>query len=315
MTVEQYFIDWLDRQKVDWQKSTYEANTVYFYKHIIPWFAERVDDISKLTAKDINDYIIHIKTSGRLDGKSGGLSDASVKKHLSLIKQALNEAVVLGYINTNPALSVKLRRSKKHVSAKHVIYTTAEAFRVLKTFEGHRLYLLVKIALFYGLRRSEVLGLRWSAIDFEKNELRIEHTIVKSLTIEAKDSTKTDESCATFELLPDIKADLQKTFENRRLDSKYIFTWDDGRVYRPDYITKAFTKHLKKCGLPIMRFHDLRHSTASILFDSGKSLEFVKAWLRHKDIETTSNIYLHYSSARKKICAGEVAEVFSITAT
>ncbi len=311
MTVSQFFQEWLERQRIDLQKSTYEAYTVYFNKHIIPWFEATSNDITQLTAKDVNDYIIHLKINGRLDGKQGGLSEASVKKHLSLIKQALNEAVVLGYIQANPSLSVKLKRSKKATSTQYVMLTTNEAYRLLKTFENHRLYPIIKTALFYGLRRSEVLGLKWSAIDFENNELRIQHTIVKSLTIEKKDNTKTPGSRATFELLPEIKEMFLRLYEKRNPNSQYIFTWEDGRHYRPDYVTKAFKKHLKKCGLPVMRFHDLRHSTASILFDSGMELEDVKNWLRHSDIETTSNIYLQYSSARKKICSSKVSSIFS----
>ena len=69
---------------------------------------------------------------------------------------------------------------------------------------------------------------------------------------------------------------------------------------------------MKKMGLPKMRFHDLRHSTASILFDSGLPLEEVKDWLRHSDIETTSNIYLHYGKARRKLVSDTVGALFRI---
>lgn len=309
MTTALFFEEWLADVKNDIQKSTYEAYTIYFYRHIIPWFTEHANTLETLTARNIKDFINHLKTDGRIDGK-GGLSSASVKKYLSLIKQALNEAVIEGYISVNPALVVKLKRTSKTVSTKAVMLDISEVNRLLKAFEGHRLYELVFITLFYGLRRSEVVGLKWSAIDFEANELRIEHTIVKSRTIEAKDTTKTDGSKATFELSEQTKKLLYDLYLKRPPNSKYVFCWDNGKEYRPDYVTRAFVKHLKKSNLKPMRFHDLRHSTASLLFDRGMSIEDVKQWLRHSDIETTSNIYLHYGRGRKKLFADKVSDIF-----
>ncbi len=81
-------------------------------------------------------------------------------------------------------------------------------------------------------------------------------------------------------------------------------------MYRPDCVTRTFQRILKRHKLPEMRFHDLRHSTASILFDKGWDLEAVKAWLRHADIETTSNIYLHISKDRKHLLAADLQGTF-----
>ena len=94
--------------------------------------------------------------------------------------------------------------------------------------------------------------------------------------------------------------------------SGYILTRGNGKPLRPDCLTRSFQRRLKKMGLPKMRFHDLRHSTASILFDSGMPLEEVKNWLRHSDIETTSNIYLHYGKARRKLVSDTVGALFRI---
>lgn len=307
-----FFTEWLEDEKLVLQKSTYEAYTVYFNKHIVPYFSKHCEMLSDITSRDVKNYINYIKSDGRLDGKKGGLSDVSIKKHLSVLKQSLNDAVVYGYIPFNPAMSIKFRKITKSTYKTAIMMTVTEAQNVINAFKMHRLYPIVVLALYYGLRRSEVLGLRWSAIDFENNELRIEHTIVKNLTIEAKDSTKTDNSNATYELLPEIREMLLKMKNENFTNSDYVFVWEDGRCYRPDYVTRAFQKQLKKSHLAKMRFHDLRHSTASILFDKGMSLEDVKNWLRHSDIETTSNIYLHYGRARQKIVSSAVAGLFEI---
>lgn len=309
MTTTEFFSEWLSDMRLELERSTYEAYTVYFNKHIIPYFA-RVGDLTNLTARHVKNYINYKRTDGRCDGKQGGLSTASVKKHLSLIKQALNEAVILDHIPANPALSVKIRRSTRSITEKTVLLSADEAFKVIDAFEGHQLQACVTLALIYGLRRSEVLGLKWSAIDFTRNELRIEHTVVKGLTIEAKDSTKTPTSRATFELIPRVREMLLELYEKRPKNSEYINVWPDGRLFRPDYVTRGFQRVLKNNGLPRMRFHDLRHSTASILYDRGLSLEEAKRWLRHNDIETTSNIYIHCGRGRQKLTSSTISDIF-----
>ena len=102
----------------------------------------------------------------------------------------------------------------------------------------------------------------------------------------------------------------RKEYEELYTQTDYIFTQPDGRLYRPDSITRTFQRTLKRHDLPVMRFHDLRHSTASILFDKGWDLESVKSWLRHADIETTSNIYLHISNGRKRLMAKDMTGTF-----
>ncbi len=300
MLTSDYFNQWLADEKPYIAKSTYEAYTVYFSRHIIPYFNEHCPNLEDIKPRTVKEYTNYIKTSGRLDGKSGGLGDASIKKHLALIKQALNEAVVYEYIPSNPAANVKLRRSQKPVAERTVMLNAKEAQQVIYACYGHPVYPAVVLALYYGLRRSEVCGLRWSSVDFEKNEMRIEHTVVKNLTIDEKDATKTDLSKATYELLPDVR-DMLEEIKRQKPRSEYVVTWNDGRPIRPDSLTKAFQRRLRSHDIPVMRFHDLRHSAASVLFDMGFSLEEVKDWLRHSDIETTSNIYLHYGRDRRKL--------------
>lgn len=94
--------------------------------------------------------------------------------------------------------------------------------------------------------------------------------------------------------------------------SDYVFTWPNGRMIRPDYVTHRFQKVLENKGLTKMRFHDLRHSCASILYDKGWNVKDIQEWLRHADIETTMNIYTHISDQRKKILAKDLENTFYI---
>ncbi len=310
MTVDEYLAEWLEAQQSAVETSTYEAIRIYIQRHLMPFFSGL--ELAKLTSKDVQGYIRHKSTGGRCDGKEGGLSTVSVRKHVSVLKQALKDAVLDGYIASNPALNVKMKKQKSGITEKSVLMSTEEAQAVLEIFEGHPIYLAVALSLYYGLRRSEVLGLRWSSIDFKFDTITINHTIVKNVTIVAKDRTKTEASKRTYELLPELKTALLQRYNEQGKISDYVFCWQDGRTMRPDYVTKSFQKVLKRNGFKHMRFHDLRHSTASILFDRGWQLEDVKNWLGHSDIETTSNIYLHYGSARKKLLAKGLEGMFEI---
>jgi len=112
--------------------------------------------------------------------------------------------------------------------------------------------------------------------------------------------------------LKDHQNENKKVFGNTYKESDYIFAWQDGRLYRPDYVTKSFQRVLKKHGLKKIRFHDLRHSTASILYDKGWSLKDIQEWLGHADIETTGNIYTHISIQRKQATAKSLEKTFVI---
>ena len=254
---------------------------------MIPYFSELDLTLKQLKPKHILEYYNYKNTGGRLNGKEGGLGNASLRSHAALLKAILNEAVVLEYIQGNPALNVSVpKRATTTLSKDKKVYMTAsEANKMLGDIQTEEIYPLVYVALYYGLRKSEVLGLKWDAVDFDKDTMEIKSTVVKNKTIVYKDTTKTEGSHQVYELLPKVKALLldikAKQETNINLygaiytPSDYIFTHPDGRLYPPDCVTRSFQRALKRHNLPTMRFHDLRHSTASILFDKGWDLESV----------------------------------------
>lgn len=303
MTTAQYLTQWHEGRRVLLRTSTYEAEGIYITRHLIPYFEQIAPTLAELTPMNIHTYTRYKMGDGRHDGKAGGLSVVSVRKHLSVLRQALDDAVMLGCIPNNPAASVRIKKRTASVSPRTVFLTASDAQRLIDGLQGRPIRPAVALALLYGLRRSEVLGLCWDAIDFAGNTLTIRRTVVKNLTIQESDATKTDSSRRTFELLPEVRTMLEQLQASRPVGSRYIFCHSDGTVWRPDTLTRTFQRELARIGLPKMRFHDLRHSTASILFDRGWDLEDVKNWLGHTDIETTSNIYLHYGRTRKVLLA------------
>ena len=319
-----YFIPflkkWCDKHKAEVQPNSYESMVTNINAHIEPYFNAhnyRLDDVTPLMISDFYDFL---STKG--NHKTGeGLGSASIKKISSLLKQSFNAALVLGLIKTNPAAAVKIPKNKNEKKDVKCVYMNkTDANKVIKAFNGHQLKPLVFIALFYGLRRSEVIGLKWENVDFENSTFEIKSTIVRHRTLIEKDTTKTDDSNAVYEMLPQviqILKNLKEEQEQNRAflggaykETGYVFVWPDGRFFKPDYVSNEFKKVVENAGLPAMRFHDLRHSTASILFDMGWDIEKIKCWLRHADIDTTSNIYTHISKDRKKIMAQELKDLY-----
>ena len=217
-------------------------------------------------------------------------------------------------------MHVPLPKNKEKRS--QLFLNALQANKLLELFKGHRLQPIIYMALYYGLRRGEVLGLKWPAIDFKNNKLKINHIVTRTLTIVEKDRPKTVSSKREYSLLPEIKKMLlkirleqkhnKKLFGKSYYNSDYVFTWEDGRAYNPGYITKAFQKVLAKNNFPKMRFHDLRHSCASILYDKGWELKDIQTWLGHADIETTANIYTHISKSRKEFMAKDLEHTFAM---
>ena len=166
-----------------------------------------------------------------------------------------------------------------------------------------------------------LLGLQWDSIDFESGTLTIRHTVSKVTKPVEKDKTKNASSYRSFPLLPEARAIFLQALSdqrtNRRLFGKayqenpYVFKWPDGRPFPPDYITHHFARLLQKNGLPRIRFHELRHSCASILLSNGFTLKDVQEWLGHSDIKMTANVYGHLDMARKQSIAQEMSSLLS----
>lgn len=316
-----YLRRWLERKKPYVELSTWEGYKIYVEKHIIPYFEPLGLSMRELKPQHIKEYYDAKYVGGRCDGKDGGLSIPSIKKHGIVLREALGEAVLEDMIARNPADGVKMPAKDTSVREKRFL-TAEEANDVLMAFAGHPLEALVYTTLYYGLRRSEILGLQWNAIDFQRNTMTICHTVVKNLTVVEKDSTKTKTSFHTYDLIPDVKEVLlrqkSRQAENRKIlgsayhKSDYVFTWDDGTLFRPDYVTRGFQRVLKANGIPKMRFHDLRHSTASILYDKGWDMKDIQLWLRHSSIDVTADIYTHISENRKASMAQTLNSTFKL---
>ncbi len=308
---------WLEQIKKTVDNVTYQGYEQLANAHIIPYFSSKKIRLQDIVKDHLQAYIDEKALCGRLD-KKGGLSAKSLKLHRNILNQTLKEALKSGLILVNPCQWVKLPQLQRR---EPTFYNAEQVENLLNTIINDKVfYLLVKITATYGLRRSEVLGLKWNSINFENNTLQICHTVVKVNEVVCKDKTKNASSFRTFPLVPEIKqlliaektrqAQNRKEFGKQYKNTAYIFVWDNGCPYTPDYVSHHFKLILNNNDLPHIRFHDLRHSCASILLSRGFTLKDVQEWLGHADIKMTANIYGHLDIKRKQTIADTMASMF-----
>lgn len=298
-----YMEEWLEIVKTSIATVTYSSYSMMVKKTIAPYFRRRKIKLVDLTAKDIqNFYLAELKR----------VSANTVIHYHANIHKALKYAVKLDLILTNPA--DKIERPRKG-SFKGSFYDTEEMKLLLEAVKGTKFEIPVMLAAFYGLRRSEVLGLKWDAVDFDKNTITIKHTVTtceldgKRILVK-EDRTKNKASMRTLPLVDFVKEKLlslkAEQEENRMLCGRsyikdfmgYICINEIGDLIKPGYLSVEFPKLLEKKGLRRIRFHDLRHSCASLLIANGVPMKQIQEWLGHSDFSTTANIYAHldYSS-------------------
>ena len=175
-------------------------------------------------------------------------------------------------------------------------YTEDECMELLEKVKNTPLELIVNIATYYGLRRSEVIGLKWDAIDFTNNRITIKHKVTQATVdnkrvLVKKNKLKNKTSYRSLPLVDDVRdlllAEKQKQIENKKLygntyknKENYICVYDDGEIMKPDTITRKFPDFLADNDMNEIRLHDLRHTCASLLLANGVSMKEIQEWLR-----------------------------------
>lgn len=315
----EYIKLWLEETKSQMDAITFSGYEQYAMKHIIPYFQDKKLLLKDVSVRDIEGYYNYKSRSGRIDGNPGGLSFRSIKLHSVVISSVFKKAIRDGLIKSNPCEYARIPNlNKSQPTAK--FYTVEQCKKLLELAEGTPLYDMIYITTIYGLRRSELIGLRWNAVDFENNTIIINHTVVLQGKVVAKNKTKNKTSRRIYPLLDDVKAILielkKKQEKNRKFfgdcytENDYVFTKEDGTSYYPSYPSKALHKLLEENNLEMIRWHDLRHTTASMLMLKGWQMKEISEWLGHSDIGTTMNIYAHINLEHKKVLGDTLNGLF-----
>ena len=298
-----FLMDWLEMHKVRIEAVTYAG-----YKRLLlqmqPYFKQRRIYLLDLTTKHIQDYCTY---------KLKSIGPNSVLKHLTLIKTALKYAQKIKMLKENPADWVERPKKQKFIGD---YYNKDEISTLLGVIKGSPIETPLMFAIYFGLRRSEIVGVKWSSVDWVNKTLTISHKIVPvndngKYRLDASDRLKTKSSYRTMPLddtfisfLAGIKA--QQEANKKLFGNAYSYEYDGyicvndmGHLINPNYITVAFRKLLDKNGMRRIRLHDLRHSCATLLLSLGYNMKDIQVWLGHGDIGTTMNIYAHVESSAK----------------
>ena len=303
-----YLAKWLKIIKPQVEETTFTGYRSIIEKQVIPYYLPFELYLGEVQAKHIKGYYDFLMVER-------GQTANTVKHHHANIRKALQMAMIDDLIPSNPADKVQLPRIKPYLAT---VYNQEELHELLYCVKDNSLEIPVKMAAYYGLRAGEVCGLRWSCIDFKRKTITINHTIGKITTDDGKhvtvkrNRTKNMASYRTLPLIPEIEKLLldkkQQTAERKKhfgnsydnSNSAYVCTGKLGKLLTPGNLSRYFRTLLQRYELKHLRFHDLRHSCASLLLANGISMKEIQDWLGHSSYTTTANIYAHLDSNSKR---------------
>jgi len=270
--------EYLDFSQTSKARSSYERDITSLRPHLIPHFGDEY--IGNISSKAIEQYIAKRREY---------VAPATANRELSCIKHLYAKAIEWGYVRENPAKPVK----KLKEPPGRVRYLEPEEIEALLNACSRHLRPIVVTALHTGMRKSEILSLRWSQVDFRNRTIAIE----KSKNIEARAIPIDDV----------LLAELKKT--PRHLHGTYVFCKGDGKAWRS--IDVGFRAAVKRAGIEGFRFHDLRHTFASYLVMSGSDLRTVQQLLGHKGLAMTMR-YAHLAQGHLQQAVNRLPSVLGV---
>ena len=277
---------------------------------ICPYFAEQGILLANVSHLDLQAFY-HLRMH------EANVSPNTIRHYHAYIHRALNYAVKAGMIQKNPADQVELPRKREHEAH----FLDANSVRILmKAAEETDMESVVRLAIQFGLRRGEIIGLKWTDFDFENNLLHIRGVISRGETLVYKEP-KTRASRREFPLTDEMvrywKAVRAKQEENRRTLGRhysraaeaFVCVDGHGNLLKLEYITRQIPHLCRRCGIDEVRLHELRHTNISLLLQNGASMKEVQEWAGHSSYMTTANIYAHVQADSKMKLAHSIQDV------
>lgn len=314
--VYDYLVSYLKRVEPELQKNTIVSYRSMTNGKIRRYFQRRPQlTVGNLKPQDIQDFYQSLFADGVVAN--------TVIHYHALLRRAFQQAFKEERIDANPFDRVgRPKKNKFHGEN----YTQEELLTLLHLARGDVIYPAILLAGAMGLRRSEALGVRWSRIDWEKRTVLLDTKIVEyrengKKKVEPVEEMKNKSSRRTLPLPDPVVEMLQVQKEHREVYRKmfqgsynaqyldYVCVNQLGELLRPSYVTDHFRELLEKYGLRHIRFHDLRHTFASLLINQDVPLINVSNFLGHSDLSTTANIYAHLDKASKQASASVISDI------
>lgn len=314
ITLVDLLAEWLEYEAGDEvRKQTLLTYRQYADKRIYPYFKEQYPD---LKAKDITPWIMQ-EFANQL--KADGLKKSSIRKYLVPLRNATAYGLSKHLIEFDPLVNYRFapKKSVEEKTAtsarKRKAYTKDECKPLLEAVERDKkapICIAILLALKLGLRREEILGLRFRDINFDENYMDITNTVTKVVEVVEEEMTKSSASNRRLYFDDEMRSFLLE-IKNRQdylksvLGSEYqhtdhVYARDDGAMYYPDTVNKQLKKFLKKHKLPPVGLHELRHTYCTILIASGVDVKTAQAVMGHSDSRMTMEVYTHVVDDKKK---------------
>lgn len=313
-TVRSYMREWMEAARVTVRRSTLQSYRTNIEAHVIPQLG--AIPLQRLSAMDLNAFYGHLLDRGRRDGH-GGLSPRTVAYCHTVLHRALKDAVRWGRLSRNVADQADPPRARSGVQMR--VWSAAELHRFLEHVEADRLYAAWLLAATTGMRRGEVLGLRWKDVQLDAARVAVTNTLILVDNKPVFSPPKSARGRRSVALDASTVAAL-RSHRTRQLEERLAFgpgynpdglafCREDGTPVRPEGFSTNFEQHNAAAGLPRIRLHDLRHTHATIMLSANVHPKVVSERLGHSSVSITLDTYSHAIPAMQEEAATRAAEV------